>query len=60
MRGNDVTLYYSCGHIVLVGNPEGKSSLARSRRRCEDNIKMNLRKVGCDPRDWIALAEDRD
>ena len=25
-----------------------------------DNIKMDLREVGCDPRDWIALAEDRD
>ena len=21
---------------------------------------MDLRKVGCDPVDWIALAEDRD
>ena len=26
----------------------------------EDNIKMDLRKVGCDSDDWIALAEDRD
>ena len=23
-----------------------------------DNIKMDLREMGCDPRDWIALAED--
>ena len=30
------------------------------RRRWEDNIKMNLREVGCDPGDWIAFAEDRD
>ena len=36
------------------------SSLGRPRRRWEDNIKMDLREVGCDPRDWIALAEDRD
>jgi hypothetical protein len=28
---------------ILVGNPEGKSPLGRPRRRCEDNIKMNLR-----------------
>ena len=27
--------------------------------RWEDNIKMNLRKVGCDARDWIDLTEDR-
>ena len=45
---------------VLVGKPEGKGSLGRLRRRWEDNIKMDLREVGCDPGDWIALAEDRD
>ena len=45
---------------VLVGKPESKRTLGRPRRRWEDNIKMDLRKVGCDPRDWIALAEDRD
>ena len=41
---------------VLVGKPESKGPLGRPRRRWEDNIKMDLRKVGCDPRDWIALA----
>jgi len=30
---------------VLVGKPEGKRSLGRPRRRWEDNIKMNLKKV---------------
>jgi hypothetical protein len=29
-------------HRVLVGKPEGKSSLGRPRRRWEDNIKMDL------------------
>ena len=29
-------------HRVLVGKPEGKRLLGRPRRRCEDNIKMNL------------------
>ena len=43
---------------VLVGNHEGKRPLGRPRRRWEDNIKMNLREVGCDSRDWIDLAED--
>ena len=42
------------------GKPEGKRPLGRPRRRREDNIKMDLREFGCDPRDWIALAEDRD
>ncbi|KAJ4441768.1 hypothetical protein ANN_11626 [Periplaneta americana] len=29
-------------------------------RRWEDNIKMDLREVGYDDRDWINLAHDRD
>ena len=45
---------------VLVGKPEGKRPLGRPRRRWEDNIKMDLKKVGCDPGEWIDLAEDRD
>ncbi|KAJ4436535.1 hypothetical protein ANN_16566 [Periplaneta americana] len=45
---------------VLVGRPEGKRPLGRSRRRWEDNIKMDLREVGYDGRDWINLAQDRD
>ena len=35
---------------------KGKRPLGRPRRRWEDNIKMDLREVGCDPRHWIALA----
>ena len=45
---------------VFVGKPEGKKSLGRPRRRWGDNIKMDLKEVGCDAGDWIALAEDRD
>ena len=45
---------------ILVGKPESERSLGRQRRRWEDNIKMDLMGMGCDPRDWIALAEDRD
>ncbi|KAJ4446495.1 hypothetical protein ANN_13191 [Periplaneta americana] len=47
-------------HRVLVGRPEGKRPLGRWRRRWEDNIKMDLREVGYDDRDWINLAQDRD
>ncbi|KAJ4425477.1 hypothetical protein ANN_28093 [Periplaneta americana] len=45
---------------VLFGRPEGKRPLGRPRRRWEDNIKMDLREVGYDDRDWINLAQDRD
>ena len=43
-----------------MGKSEGKRPLGRPRRRWEDNIKMNLREMGCDPRDLIAFAEDRN
>ena len=45
---------------VLVGKPEGKRPLGRSRRRWEENIKMDLQEVGCWGMDWIELAQDRD
>ena len=45
---------------VLVGKPEGKRRLGRTRRRWEGNIKMNLEEVGCGGIDWIELAKDRD
>ena len=32
---------------VLVRKPEGRRQLGRPRRRWEDNIKMDLQKVGC-------------
>ena len=35
---------------VLVGKP-GKRPLERPRRRLEENIKMDLWEVGCDPVD---------
>jgi len=32
---------------VLVGKPEGKRTLGRTRHRWEDNNKMDHQKVGC-------------
>jgi hypothetical protein len=32
---------------ILVGKPEGRRPLGRPRRRWEDNIRMDLWKVGC-------------
>jgi len=45
---------------VLVGKPDGKRPLGRSRHRWEDNIKMDLQGVGFGGVDWIELTEDRD
>jgi hypothetical protein len=43
-----------------VGKPEGERPLGRQRRRCEDNIKMDLREIGCCGMDWINLVQDWD
>ncbi|KAJ4452158.1 hypothetical protein ANN_03676 [Periplaneta americana] len=45
---------------VLIGRPERGRPLGRPRCRWEDNIKMDMREVGYDDRDWINLAQDRD
>jgi len=45
---------------VLVGKPEGKRPLGRTRRRWVDNIRLDLQEVGCRYMDWIGLAQDRD
>ena len=51
---------WRCVYKGLVVEPEGKRRLGRPRRRWEDNIKMDLREVGCGCMDWIELAQDRD
>jgi hypothetical protein len=45
---------------ILVGEPEEKRPLGRSRRRREDNIKMDLREIRWGGMDWIDQAQDRD
>jgi hypothetical protein len=44
---------------VLVEKPQEKRPLGRTRRRWEDNIKMDLQEVRCGGMDWIELAQDK-
>jgi hypothetical protein len=43
-----------------VENPEGKRPLERPRHTWLDNIKMDLRDIGCGGMNWIDLDRDRD
>ena len=45
---------------VLVRKPEGKRALGRPRRRWDDNIKIDIQKVGWRSMDRFELAQDRD
>jgi hypothetical protein len=41
---------------ILVGKSEGKSLFGRPRRRCDYNIRMDLKKIGWELVDWIRLV----
>jgi hypothetical protein len=44
---------------LLVGKPEGKRPLGRSRLRCIDDINFGLLEIELGVVDWIGLAQDR-
>jgi hypothetical protein len=46
--------------LEVMGKPEGKRPLGRSRCGWEDAIRMDLRDIGWGSVDWIQLAQDRD
>jgi hypothetical protein len=45
---------------TLVGKPEGKRLFRRSRRKREDNIRMDVREIGWDIVYWIHLTRYMD
>ena len=45
---------------MITGTPTGKRPLGRPRRRWEDNIKIDLKKIGINTRNWVDSAQDRD
>jgi hypothetical protein len=50
-------------YSVLVGKPEGKRPLGRSRRRWEDSIRMDIMKIwfeGVDWRHWLRMGPVAD
>ena len=43
----------------LADKPTGKRPLERCRCRWEDNIRMNLKDIGINMRNWVDSAQDR-
>jgi hypothetical protein len=71
IRINESRRMKSAGHVaqmgskksaysVLVRIPEGKRPLGIPNHVWEDNIKLDLREIGCGDIDWISLAQDRN
>jgi hypothetical protein len=46
--------------IFWLQKPEGKRELRIPRRKWEDNIGMDLRKMGWGGMDWMHLAQDSE
>jgi len=45
---------------IVIGKRDGWRLLGRRTRRCEGNIRMDLRDKGWEVVDWINLAQNRD
>ena len=45
---------------ILTGKHTGERSLGRSRRRWQDNIRMDLKEMGINTRNWVNSAQDRN
>ena len=45
---------------VLTGNSTEKRPLGGPRRRWEDNIRMDLKEIGINTRNWVDSALDKD
>ena len=43
---------------ILTGKPTGKRPLGRPRRRWENNVRMNLEKIGINEGNWIDSAHE--
>ena len=45
---------------ILTGKPTGERPLGRSRRSLEDNIRMDLKEISINTRNWVDSAQNRD
>ena len=45
---------------LLTGKTKGKRPLVRPKRRWEDNIRIDLKELSVNTRNWIDFSRDRD
>ena len=45
---------------ILTCTPTGKRPLRRPKHRWENNIRMDLKEIGINTRNWVGSAQDRD
>ena len=45
---------------ILTGKPAGNRPLGRPKPRWEGNIRMDLKEIGINTRNWVDSAQDRD
>ena len=48
------------GFKILTGTRTGKRPLGRPRSRWKDNIRMDLKEIDFNTRNWVDSAHDRD
>ena len=45
---------------ILTGTPAGTILLGRPRHTWEDNIRIDLKEIGINTRNWVDSSQDRD
>ena len=45
---------------ISTGTPRGKRPLGRPRVRWEDNLRMYVKEIGINTRNWVDSAQDRN
>ena len=47
-------------HVMLTCKPAEKMPLGRPRRKWDENIRINLKEMGINTRNWVDSPQDRD
>ena len=45
---------------IVTGTPAGRRPLGRPMYRCEENIRIDLKEIGSNTRNWVDSAQDRN